>query len=98
MALARELGITPTRVTQIMNLLKLAPQIQEHILNLPPVRGKEGLSEKHTRTLCRIPDQRLQKEVFGHLCSRINERESRDVQISGHPVILGPLSHRCIGQ
>ena len=49
---AREMGITPTRVTQIMNLLKLAPSIQEHILKLPPVNGKEGLSEKHTRTLC----------------------------------------------
>ena len=71
---AREMGITPTRVTQIMNLLKLAPSIQEHILKLPPVSGKEGLSEKHTRTLCRIPDQRLQQEVFGHLKARIKNQ------------------------
>jgi len=65
------MGVTPTRVTQIMNLLRLAPSIQEHILKLPPGKGKEGLSEKHTRTLCRIPDQQLQREVFGHLKTRL---------------------------
>jgi len=70
MALARELEVTPTRITQILNLLKLAPPIQAYILGLPPVRNREGLSEKHVRTLCRMPSRKLQLEVFGHLKAR----------------------------
>ena len=36
-ALAQELGISRVRVTQILNLLKLEPEIQRGILALPPL-------------------------------------------------------------
>jgi len=48
-----ELGhVTRARVTQIMNLLHLAPDIQEEILHLPQVRsGKDPITERHIRTI-----------------------------------------------
>ncbi len=48
-----ELGhVTRARVTQIMNLLHLAPDIQEEILFLPHVRsGRDPITERHLRTI-----------------------------------------------
>lgn len=66
--------VTRARMTQIMNLLLLAPDIQEAILNLPRVkRGRDPIVETHLRpivqetcwarqrrTWCRLlPDQPL---------------------------------------
>jgi len=49
---ARVMGLTRARVTQVMNLLLLAPEIQEAILTLPPVtKGRDTVTE---RTLRRI--------------------------------------------
>jgi hypothetical protein len=48
--LAELAKLTPARVTQIMNLLSLAPDIQEEILFLRPVTdGRPALSERHLR-------------------------------------------------
>jgi hypothetical protein len=42
--------LTPARVTQIMNLLCLAPDIQEEIFFLPPVpERRPGVTERHLR-------------------------------------------------
>ena len=84
-ALARDLGITPTRVTQIMNLLRLAPDIQAYILRLEPVRNREGLSEKHMRTLCRIKNPKLQSEVFGHLAAKTRRAATTTGAVSTPP-------------
>ncbi len=48
-----ELGhVTRARVTQIMNLLHLAPDIQESILHLPPITsGKDPITETHLRPI-----------------------------------------------
>ena len=51
-----ELGVlghvTRARITQIMNLLNLAPDIQEAILDLPPVaRGKDPICERDLRAV-----------------------------------------------
>lgn len=48
-----ELGhVTRARVTQIMNLLHLAPDIQEEILFLPPVaEGKDPIPERRLRAM-----------------------------------------------
>ena len=49
---ARACGVTRPRVTQIMNLLLLAPEIQEAILDLPPVtKGREPISERSLRVV-----------------------------------------------
>jgi hypothetical protein len=48
--LARLAHVTQPRMTQIMNLLHLAPDIQEALLFLPPVRGREeSVSERDLR-------------------------------------------------
>jgi len=50
--LARLCQITQPRITQIMNLLHLAPDIQEAILDLPPSdAGRDQLTEPHLRSL-----------------------------------------------
>ena len=48
--LARLAKVTQSRMTQIMNLLRLAPDIQEQILFLPVVaRGRDPIHEKRLR-------------------------------------------------
>jgi len=50
--LARLCNVTQPRMTQIMNLLHLAPNIQEQILFLPPVAsGRDSVAERHLREL-----------------------------------------------
>ena len=47
--LARRLGITRARVTQILDLTLLAPGIQEEVLFMEAVDGKEPKSERGLR-------------------------------------------------
>jgi hypothetical protein len=46
---ARAHGLTRARLTQVMNLLLLAPSIQEEILHLDVLPGREPISERHLR-------------------------------------------------
>ncbi len=53
---ARKLGLTRARVTQIVNLLLLAPTIQEAILTWPVVTtGRDPVSERTLRPLAMEP-------------------------------------------
>ena len=48
--LARMGNVSRARMTQIMNLLNLAPDIQESLLFLPPVRSsRDAISERTCR-------------------------------------------------
>lgn len=50
--LARLAHVTQPRMTQIMNLLHLAPDIQENILHLPPViTGRDPITERDLRPI-----------------------------------------------
>ena len=50
--LARLAHVTQPRMTQIMNLLHLAPDIQEDILYLPAVRnGRDKITERDLRPI-----------------------------------------------
>ena len=51
--LARQVGFTRARITQILNLLLLAPDIQEFVLGLEAVDGKEPMSERALREVAR---------------------------------------------
>ena len=54
--LARQLGLTRARVTQIMALLHLASDLQEAVLSLPPVfTGRDPIGEKAVRRIAREP-------------------------------------------
>ena len=51
--LARLGGVSRARITQIMNLLNLAPEIQEKLLFLPgTARGRGVVSEREMRRVC----------------------------------------------
>ena len=47
--LARRLGISRARVTQILDMTLLAPGIQEEVLFMEAVDGKEPISERQLR-------------------------------------------------
>jgi hypothetical protein len=59
--LARLGGVTRARMTQIMRLLDLAPDIQEQILFLPPRRG---LNERNLRPIANVIDWQEQRRAF----------------------------------
>jgi len=51
--LARQLGFTRARVTQILDLLLLAPDIQDRVLHLETVDGVEPMAERALRDVVR---------------------------------------------
>lgn len=61
-----ELGqVTRARVSQIVNLLNLAPDIQEELLFLPSVAGeREAISEREIRAIAGVPDWVQQRELW----------------------------------
>ena len=73
-----ELGhVTRARVTQIMNLLRLAPDIQEEILFLPRVtEGRDSITERHVRPIVAEPDWMTQRAKWMHTRDRATERKS----------------------
>ena len=55
--------VTRARVTQIMNLLNLAPEIQEHLLWLPSERGRD-VTERHLRRIAAEVRWDRQRDLF----------------------------------
>lgn len=69
--LARLGHVSRARVTQILNLLQLAPDIQESILFLPRIqRGREPIQEHQVRPIAATPDWRDQRQLWDRLKSR----------------------------
>ncbi len=65
--LARLGHVTRARISQIVNLLNLAPDIQEEILFLPRVlEGKEPITEHQVREIAREADWKHQKILFDY--------------------------------
>ncbi|MGI6419468.1 MAG: hypothetical protein ACOX1P_27835 [Thermoguttaceae bacterium] len=63
--LARLGYVTRARVTQIMNLLNLAPDIQEAILLLPPVAdGRDRITERQLRPIAAKADRVKQRKLW----------------------------------
>ena len=56
--LARRGYVTRARMTQIMKLLDLAPDIQEQILFLPPIQGLNERNLRHIVSRIHWDDQR----------------------------------------
>src|SRR5260370_39306262 len=68
--LARLGGVTRARMTQIMNLLNLAPDIQEEILWLPrTVTGRDPLTERALRQVSGCADWKGQRQLWRRLRS-----------------------------
>jgi hypothetical protein len=63
--------VSRARLTQIMNLLNLAPSIQEDILHLTtPAIGRDMITERHLRALVATCDWRMQKSAWFRLTQR----------------------------
>jgi hypothetical protein len=63
--LARLGHVTRARLTQIMNLLCLAPDIQEAMLFLPArAQGRDAITEKELRPIAAIPNWSKQRQVW----------------------------------
>ena len=66
--LARLAHVSRARITQIMNLTLLAPEIQEALLFLPPTDGARGaFGARALRPICPVPDWRKQRRMWGEM-------------------------------
>ena len=67
-ALARVGQVTRARMSQIMGLLGLAPDIQEALLFLPRTqKGRDPIAERDLRPIAAEPDWGLQREAWRRL-------------------------------
>ena len=66
-AIARSEGITRARVTQILGLLRLAPEIQHRILSMPDTAGKLSITEHALRRVTRLEQLGAQRQAFQQL-------------------------------
>ena len=71
--LARLGYVTRARLTQIMNLLLLAPDLQEQLLFGAP---DTSIQERHLRSLVRLPNWRDQRERFESALRRGHDRKA----------------------
>jgi hypothetical protein len=66
--LARLGGVTRARITQIMSLLNLAPDIQEEILFLPrTTQGRDRISTRSVLPIAQIIDWKMQRREWERL-------------------------------
>jgi hypothetical protein len=61
---ARRLGLTRARLTQILDLTRLAPDVQEEILFLETANEDEPLRERSLRGVLRATDWLNQRSAF----------------------------------
>ena len=63
-------NVSRARVTQIMNLLMLAPDIQEEIIHLTRVTGgRDPIHLRQLQSIALIPDWRKQRKFWKTLCA-----------------------------
>ena len=69
--LARLGYVTRARITQIMNLLNLAPDIQEALLFLPrTLQGRDPIREKDIRPIAGVQHWSRQRAMWAQLIAR----------------------------
>ena len=74
--LAREMGVSRVRITQVMSLLRLAPEIQDQLLRLADQRAIRFFSENRLRPLTQIEDSARQLAEFKNLLAQLSSQES----------------------
>jgi hypothetical protein len=85
--IAIELKLTPARVTQIMNLLGLAPDIQEEIFFLPSVtEGRPAVTERDLRQVLKTVVWSEQRERWGTLRSTAHTPRHRPTRAQRNPM------------
>jgi hypothetical protein len=66
-AVARKLGLTRARVTQLLDLLMLAPDVQEVVLVLEAVDGAEPVAERTLRSVAHAGTWAAQRGAWAAL-------------------------------
>ena len=61
------MGVSRVRITQVMSLLRLSPEIQDQLLRLTDQRAIRFFSENRLRLLTQIDDSARQLEAFQKL-------------------------------
>jgi hypothetical protein len=61
---ARKLGLTRARLTQLLDLTLLAPDVQERVLSRESVDGAEPLSERALRPVAKARSWAEQRTLF----------------------------------
>ena len=69
--LAQEMGVSRVRITQIMSLLRLVPEIQEQLLRLTDQQAIRFFSENRLRPLTQIDNPARQFEEFQKLFAQV---------------------------
>jgi hypothetical protein len=72
-ALARLGWVSRARISQIMSLLSLAPDLQEQVLFLPRTeRGRDPIQMRHLMPVARVADWKIQRQLWAGLigCER----------------------------
>ncbi len=69
--LAREMGVSRVRITQVMSLLRLAPEVQEQLLRLEDQRAIRFFRERRLRPLTQIEDTTQQVREFQTMLAQV---------------------------
>ena len=69
--LARRMGVSRARVTQLLNLLKLPVQVRDEILALPEEQQRR-FSERGLRAIARMPSPAKQVQTFERLRDKLD--------------------------
>jgi hypothetical protein len=69
--IAHQEGVTRARVTQVMALLRLAPEIQAHILSMPDEARRPAITERALRPISQMEDPPDQKAKFQELVALV---------------------------
>ena len=75
--IARREGITSARVTQVMGMLRLAPEIQQHILSMPNMVHRPAVTERALRPIAQIEERGEQSAAFSELLIDVETRCTR---------------------
>ena len=67
-ALARLGWVSRARISQIMSLLSLAPDLQERVLFLPRTeRGRDPIQMRHLLPIAQVADWKVQRQLWAGL-------------------------------
>jgi hypothetical protein len=73
---ARRLGFTRARITHLVNLTFLAPDLQERVLELQASDGEEPLSERDLRKIARVRRWQDQRSAWAQVAPRGADRST----------------------
>ena len=95
-AIAHRQGITRARVTQVMGMLRLAPEIQQHILSMPDAVRRPAITERALRPIAQIENTRAQLDEFQKLLSSPAASRIGDCRCACRRGVERPASASCL--